>query len=126
MASFVTSTPSTVARHAPARSGSVVISSCQPIVPGSPTRVEPGFCPACQNETMAPVGSCTTDMRPASITSIGSAITAPPASFTAAVVASTSSTARYVFQCGGTRWAASSGCCVEIPAMLSSPSFCMW
>ncbi len=49
----------------------------------------------------APVGSAKTAIRPRSITSIGSAMTLPPASLTAVAVASASSTETYEDQAGG-------------------------
>ena len=48
--------------------------------------------PGCQTPKKAPPGSVKIDIRPRSITSIGSATTLPPFSFTAAAAASASAT----------------------------------
>ena len=64
-------------------------------------------------------------MRPASITSNGGAITVPPAAATLAVVASTSSTLTYEFQCGGTpaaAWSPSGAIARDVRARSASPS----
>ena len=71
------------------------------IVPGSVASWAPMCSFACQTPKTAPTGSCASTMRPASKTSIGSSRTVPPASRTRATVASTSSLAMYVDQCGG-------------------------
>ena len=69
-----------------------VPSSFQPIAPGSLTSPAPAKVPGCQMPKTAPVGSVKTAILPRSITSIGSTITVPPASRTAAAVASASAT----------------------------------
>jgi hypothetical protein len=56
---------------------------------------------ACHSPTTAPVGSATNAILPASPTSIAGISTWPPAGPTFSSVASTSSTARYVFHIGG-------------------------
>ncbi len=55
-------------------------------------RPAPAKVPGCQMPKTAPVGSAKTAIVPRSMTSIGSAITLPPASATAAAVASASAT----------------------------------
>ena len=69
-----------------------MLSSFQESAPGSLTSPAPGKVPGCQMPKTAPVGSAKTAIVPRSITSIGSAITLPPASLTVAAVASASST----------------------------------
>ena len=69
-----------------------MLSSFQAIAPGSLTTPAPWKVPGCQTPNTAPVGSAKTAIVPRSMTSIGSAITVPPASLTAAAVASASST----------------------------------
>ncbi len=65
------------------------------------TSSAPIWSPGCQMQKTAPVGSAITAMRPASITSKGSANRVPPSSRTLAAVASASSTVTYAFQAGG-------------------------
>ena len=69
-----------------------MLSSFQPKAPCSLTSSAPAKVPGCQIPKTAPVGSVKTAIRPRSMTSIGSAITVPPASLTVAAVASASST----------------------------------
>jgi len=76
--------------------------------------------PACQTPKTAPVGSCATVIRPESKTSNGSTITVPPASRIFAAVASTSSLARYVVQCGGIPSCCGGG---GLPAAMYLPFF---
>ena len=70
-----------------------MLSSFQESETGSLTTPGPGKVPGCQMPKTAPPGSAKTAIRPRSMTSIGSASTVPPASLTAAAVASASATA---------------------------------
>ncbi len=70
------------------------MSSFQISVPDSLASWAPMCLLACQLRMAAPVGSMKTAMRPASMTSKGSATTIPPASLTLAAVASMSAVAR--------------------------------
>jgi hypothetical protein len=74
--------------------GSAVMSSFQVIAPGSLTSSAPARVPACQNPTVAPVGSVTTATRPYGPASEGGITTVAPSASAVLVVASTSSTAR--------------------------------
>ncbi len=56
------------------------------------TRPAPMLLPGCQSAIIAPCGSASTDMRPASITSNGPCSTLAPSDSAFSVVASTSST----------------------------------
>ena len=78
------------------------MSSVHVSAPCSFTSCAPMWFFGVHKQSMAPVGSAITAMRPASITSNAAIFTVPPAPGTCAAVASTSVTVTYVFQCGGT------------------------
>ena len=67
--------------------------SFQTIEPGSLARRAPMCWPACQMPKTAPPGSAAIAIRPASMTSIGSIISDPPAALTLAAVSSALSVA---------------------------------
>ncbi len=80
---------------------SLVISSPHTKAPTSPTMPTPGVFFPFQSEIIAPCGSATTAIRPASITSKGSIASIPPSDFAWAALASTSSVATYGIQFDG-------------------------
>ena len=69
--------------------------------PGSLTSSAPVWRLACHTPTAPPAGCMTNAIRPASMTSIGSTITMPPASVARVTTASASSVATYVDQIAG-------------------------